>query len=138
MKITTETLKKAGACIEACKKFESEFPSGIDLPEGWTRWHQAFMLGTEWREYWGWAVLSGIIPAWSLRYANLGGAYLGGANLEGANLEGANLRGTNLGGANLEGAYLGGANLRGTNLGGANLEGATGIEHGIVRKTAGD
>jgi hypothetical protein len=129
MKITIETLRAKNACEDGTDWFVGMFPGGLSAPE-WTSMHQAMLLGDACgRQWWGWAIAAGLLPAWTmrswrLRLANLRLANLYGADLYGADLGRANLYGANLYGANLYGADLGGANLYGANLYGADLGGA--------------
>ena len=121
-----KTLVKAGACGGALKLYQKYF-EGYEIHGPWTPMDQAMLLGhPEWRQFWGWAVFHGLIPAWSMRGWRLSGADFSGANLSGANLSEADLYGANLSEANLSGADLSGANLSEANLYGADLSGVVG------------
>jgi uncharacterized protein YjbI with pentapeptide repeats len=84
--LTADKLSELGFREEVIRLFERDFPAGIDISD-WTLDRQMAMLQSPvWRRYWGLAVEHGIIPAWSMRCANLEGADLKEADLRGADL----------------------------------------------------
>ena len=97
------------ACEIAVKRFENDYPDGLDIAPLWGTDEEADVLWKEILGGWlkgqvGWAINAGILPARiraNLRGANLVGADLSGANLSGADLSWANLYRANLSGANL-------------------------------------
>ena len=86
MKITIEMLRAKNACEDGLAWFADLFPDGLSVPE-WTPMHQALLLGDSGgRKWWGWAVASGLLPAWAMQGWRLSGANLGWADLTGAYL----------------------------------------------------
>jgi len=80
MKITLAELQEPIACI-GTREFLQDFLDEIgldefpEMPDGWTKMHQAMMLSHPvMRQWWGTAVSKGLIPAWSMYEADLRGA----------------------------------------------------------------
>lgn len=75
MRITTDTLYDNGACLAGISAFRTVFPDGFSGE--WTADAQMWVLAfPQTRRYLGWAWHNGLVPMWSLRDANLCGAYL--------------------------------------------------------------
>ena len=115
IQITREQLVEAEACEEGMADFDQHCPEGV------LECSELELVTGPLRDYIGWAVDAGVIPALDLSEANLRGANLIGANLSGADLSGADLRWANLSEADLRWANLSEANLRWANLRWANL-----------------
>ena len=109
MKVTVETLRAKKAYQPAIDDFARVFPDGVDIDD-YDPWAQTIVIGTL-GKWWGQAVYNRIIPAWSMRYADLHYANLSGADVSGADVSGANLSCANLSYANLSYANLSCANL---------------------------
>ena len=111
MNITVERGKliDKGACPKGLEWFDDHADNGV-LELDWTKATQVEWVRSKGLHAWlMWAVREALIPAWSMKgadlcKANLSWADLRGANLSYANLIGADLRGANLYGANLHGA----------------------------------
>ena len=115
IRISIAELEQASACSEGldyARALAAAWgdPSGTEIT--WSPLAQVWALTSPWRHWWRWALNMAILPAFSLRSANLSDADLSGANLYDADLSGANLRSADLRDANLSGANLRSANLR--------------------------
>ncbi len=100
MLITKQVLDRFGACSNAVREFENQYPKGLDISGLWGErgardetWQR--LLGDEFLcKQIGWAIGVGLIPAritGNLRFADLSFADLSGADLHGANLSFADL-----------------------------------------------
>ena len=115
IRISIAELEQASACSEGldyARALAAAWgdPSGTEIT--WSPLAQVWALTSPWRHWWRWALNMAILPAFSLRSANLSDADLSGANLYDADLSGANLRSADLRDANLSDANLYDANLR--------------------------
>ena len=124
IRISIAELEQASACSEGldyARALAAAWgdPSGTEIT--WSPLAQVWALTSPWRHWWRWALNMAILPAFSLRSANLSDADLSGANLSGANLSGADLRDADLRDADLRSANLRDANLSDADLSGANL-----------------
>ena len=95
--ITKDQLVGAGATCAGLKYFIKRFGETLEIKCDLDEYMQAIILGDEiGRQYWGWLVHFGFIPAYSMIRWNLSGANLFRADLSGADLSGANLSEANL------------------------------------------
>ena len=112
-------LVAAGACTSGLAAFDAAADADVAPFLDWTAAAQLAAIKGPLRPYIGWVWFEGVLPAWSMRGANLTDANLRGAGLARAYLVGACLTGACLTGADLRWADLRGADLRGADLTGA-------------------
>lgn len=75
-------LGQYSACSYGVAQFSEMYPTGLDTT-GWTLVQQLAVIKTPLRRWWGWATQNGILPAWSMRGADLRGADLSRADMTG-------------------------------------------------------
>ena len=122
--LSLKLLNELGACNQGLIDFVAHFGSQpIELD--WTRETQIELIKTPLCRWFGWVISDKqILPAWSMRNADLRNANLQYANLQDVDLRNANLQYANLQDANLQDADLQYANLQDANLQDANLQDA--------------
>jgi hypothetical protein len=87
MIITKALLQGRGACpgVEDFVAFAGPMGGQLDVSRS-TYQHQMMLLASPLKRWWGWAVFTRLISAFSMSGANLRGADLGGADLRGARM----------------------------------------------------
>ncbi len=92
IEITEAVLVKLKACRSGIDDLLSVFPDGLHS-DGWDATQQIGVLThPQMRKWWGWCVIEGLIPMWSMAGWSMSEVDLSGADLRRANLRRANLR----------------------------------------------